>query len=192
MNLKFRHKDKGTEEFRLMLGGGTGAGIEYNRYEPENDGIDSFEGIRELANIKDFKEWVLKIDKNRHKENVPSHLVPSTLYLAKRKSDGNIVGVTILRHYLNDNLFKYGGHIGYSIRPTERKRGYGSEMLKLALAEYKRMGIEKVLITCKKENIGSSKVILNNGGIFENEILVEERRCTFLRYWISTTSEYLF
>jgi predicted acetyltransferase len=52
---------------------------EYNRYEPEIDGIDRFEGIRELAYIKDFKEWILKIGKNRHKENIPSHLVPSTL-----------------------------------------------------------------------------------------------------------------
>jgi predicted acetyltransferase len=164
---------------------------EYNRYEPEIDGIDRFEGIRELANIKDFKEWILKIGRNRHKENIPSHLVPSTLYLAKQKSDGNIVGAIILRHCLNDNLLKYGGHIGYSIRPTERKKGYGSEMLKLALAEYKSMEIEKVLVTCKKENLSSSKVILNNGGIFENEILVEERGCTFLRYWISTTVDKL-
>jgi predicted acetyltransferase len=90
---------------------------------------------------------------------------------------------------LNDNLLKYGGHIGYSIRPTERKRGYGSVMLKLALEEYKSMGVDKVLVTCKKENLGSSKVIFNNGWTFQDEILVEESGCTFLRYWINTAVE---
>lgn len=159
---------------------------EYNQYVSEISGIDKFEGIRDFSNIKDFKEWIQKIDRNRYKENVPSHLVPSTIYLARSKSDERIVGVISLRHYLNDNLLKYGGHIAYSIRPSERKKGYGSEMLKLALSEYKNMRVDKVLISCKKENIGSSKVILNNGGVLENEVFVEERGYSFLRYWIST------
>lgn len=160
---------------------------EYNKCVPEIDDIDTFEGIRELAHIEDYKKWLSKIDKMRLKETVPSHLVPSTFYLAKNKANGKIIGGITLRHCLNDLLLKYGGHIAYSIRPTERKKGYGSELLSLALNEYKNMNIKKVLITCKKENIGSSKVILNNDGILENEVFIEDRGYTFSRYWINIT-----
>ena len=97
--------------------------------------------------------------------------------------DRNIfVGAVNIRHVLNDALLKTGGHIGDGIRPSERRKGYATAMIALALDECKRLGIKKVLMTCDKNNIGSAKSIINNGGILENEIEADEH--IEQRYWI--------
>ena len=80
---------------------------------------------------------------------------------------------------------KYGGFIGYSIRPSERGKGYATQMLKLALKEFKKKKKEKVLITCKDFNTSSKRVIEKNGGIYEDSYYNEEDEYTYLRYWIS-------
>jgi len=77
----------------------------------------------------------------------------------------------------------YGGHIGYGIRPSERKKGYATKMLELALALCRQKGMEKVLLTCDKGNIGSAKTMSKNGAVLENE--VEENGKTVQRYWIT-------
>lgn len=100
--------------------------------------------------------------------------------LQKNKYDGNIIGFITLRHWLNNKLLKYGGHIEYSIRPTERRKGYGSEMLGLALDEFRNRRLDRVLVTCRKENIGSSKVILNNGGIFKMKFTSKKEEIHFI------------
>jgi predicted acetyltransferase len=69
--------------------------------------------------------------------------------------------VSNLRHNLNDNLYICGGHIGYGIRPDQRRKGYATKILKLTLIEAKKKGIENVLVTCNPENLGSVKAILN-------------------------------
>ena len=97
-------------------------------------------------------------------------------------SQENIVGSINIRHYLNEYLAKIGGHIGYGIRPSQRKKGYATKMLRLALPLAKKLGINRVLISCDKNNIGSSKTIINNGGILENEI--EDNNSIIQRYWI--------
>ena len=81
---------------------------------------------------------------------------------------------------------KYGGFIGYSIRPTERGKGYATEMLKLGLQKFKEMDHkrERILITCKDFNIPSKKVIEKNNGIYENSYYNEDDGFTYLRYWI--------
>ena len=97
--------------------------------------------------------------------------------------DRNIfVGAVNIRHVLNDALFKAGGHIGDGIRPSERRKGYATAMIALALEECKKLGIKKVLMTCDKNNIGSAKSIISNGGVLENEI--EEDGHIEQRYWI--------
>ena len=88
-----------------------------------------------------------------------------------------------IRHRLNDYLLNLGGHIGYSIRKSERQKGYATEMLGLALKECIKLGIKKVLITCDKDNIASVKSIVNNGGKMENEISEGDRITQ--RYWIT-------
>ena len=77
-----------------------------------------------------------------------------------------------------------GGHIGDGIRPSERRKGYATLMIKLALEECKKRGINRVLMTCDKDNIGSAKSIMNNGGVLENEIIGEDGK-TIQRYWIN-------
>ena len=93
-------------------------------------------------------------------------------------------GAVNIRHYLNDSLLKEGGHIGDGIRPSERRKGYATEMIRLALTECKKLGIEKVLMTCDKDNIGSARSIIKNGGILENEFVNSEGNIE-QRYWIS-------
>ena len=75
-----------------------------------------------------------------------------------------------------------GGHIGDGVRPSERRKGYATEQIRLALQKCKELGIDRVLMTCEDWNVGSAKSIINNGGILENEIEVEGK--IFQRYWI--------
>jgi predicted acetyltransferase len=85
---------------------------------------------------------------------------------------------------LNKFLFNEGGHIGYSIRPTEREKGYGTLILNLGLEKCRELNLKKILLTCDKTNIASGKVIQNNGGMLENELYSEAFSEMIQRYWI--------
>ncbi|MBA2286289.1 MAG: GNAT family N-acetyltransferase [Ktedonobacteraceae bacterium] len=98
--------------------------------------------------------------------------------------DNEFVGRLSLRHELNASLLHWGGHIGYEIRPSQRRRGYGKEILRLGLAEARTRGLRRVLITCDADNTGSKKIIEHNGGQFENAVDVEGSPVKKLRYWI--------
>ena len=87
-----------------------------------------------------------------------------------------------IRHYLTEAMLLNGGHIGDGVRPSERRKGIATQMIGLALEECCELGIGRVLMVCDKENIGSAKSILNNGGVLENEIIVDG--VTEQRYWI--------
>lgn len=107
------------------------------------------------------------------------------MFLLKR-DDGVILGAVSIRHYLNRTNIIDGGHLGYGICPEFRGFGYGDIILKLALKKLLEMGIEKVLVTCDFDNYASQKVILNNGGVLENQAL-DEDGITVNRYWIDNT-----
>jgi len=111
--------------------------------------------------------------------------VPASLYFLIDENM-RIYGALHIRHELNDFLLNYGGHIGYGIRPSERKKGYATKMLSLSLLIIKKLGIKKALVTCNKTNIASAKTILNNGGVLENEV-IEDGEVT-QRYWINIKS----
>lgn len=98
--------------------------------------------------------------------------------------DGKLIGIVILRHTLKGMLIYHAGNIGYLIRPDERKKGYGKILLKLTLEKAKEIGLKKVLVTCRTDNISSAKVIESNGGIYENDYYDESLGKTFKRYWI--------
>ncbi|MEF9983277.1 MAG: GNAT family N-acetyltransferase [Oscillospiraceae bacterium] len=144
---------------------------------------DSLCGSGGYGNIDKFEDWLEHIKNCSSDETVPENLVPSTTYIAVRKSDGRVVGMIDLRHRLNDYLLKFGGNIGYCVRKSERRKGYAKEMLQLAILKYKNMGTDKVLITCDHNNIASAKTIEANDGILENEI--QNGDTLTKRYWIN-------
>jgi predicted acetyltransferase len=94
------------------------------------------------------------------------------------------IGEASIRHQLNAHLMQEGGHIGYGIRPSRRDRGYGKRILALALVECRRLGIERVLVTCLERNIASAKIIEANGGLLENVIAAPSGHGALRRYWI--------
>lgn len=143
---------------------------------------DSMDGCAGLGNIESFEEWIQILKDNSNISTVREGFVPSSTYMAIRESDNRIVGMIDIRHFLNDYLEKFGGHIGYSVRKSERQKGYAKKMLELALEKCKELNINRVLLTCSKDNIPSMKTILSQGGILENEILEGER--ITCRYWI--------
>ncbi len=115
-------------------------------------------------------------------ENDPSGLVPDSTYFCLDAKRNIFVGAVNIRHTLNEHLLLYGGHVGDGVRPSERKKGYGTKMVTLALKKCEQLGIEKVLMVCDQDNIASEKTILKNGGIFENTVTKDGK--TTKRYWI--------
>ena len=99
--------------------------------------------------------------------------------------DGNdYIGRLILRSGLNEHLLQMGGHIGYEIRPSRRRQGYGKLILKYGLERAKAFGLERVLLTCDEDNLGSRRIIESHGGMLENIIKVEQWTAKVCRYWI--------
>jgi len=142
-------------------------------------------GTGGLDRYNNYNEWLLKVAEDLNLLNIPEDKVPASTYFFIRMSDEKIVGMINIRHKLNEFLLNEGGHIGYCIRPTERKKGYATLMLKLGLQKCRELNLNKVLITCDKINIASSKVIQNNNGVLENEIYSDTFSEMIQRYWIS-------
>ena len=111
-----------------------------------------------------------------------SGFVPDSTFFCLDTDRDIAVGAVNIRHFLNESLLLNGGHIGDGVVPSERRKGIATAMIGLALAECKKLGIEKVLMVCNKDNIGSAKSIINNGGVLENEVVVDG--ITEQRYWI--------
>ena len=127
----------------------------------------------------DFDKYLASLDR----KVATTDRVPSSTYFLLDQDRNRLLGAVNIRHCLNDALKHKGGHIGDGIRPSERKKGYATEIIRLALLECKRLGLDKVLMTCDKDNIGSAKSITNNGGLLDSEF-VDERGVVCQRYWI--------
>lgn len=127
----------------------------------------------------DFENYLEKLETKTEKDG----LVPDSTFFCLDTDRNIFVGAVNIRHYLNEELLYTGGHIGDGIRPSERRKGYATKMIGLALDECKKLGIKRVLMTCDKDNIGSAKSIMNNGGVLENEVL-NEHGVLEQRYWI--------
>lgn len=152
--------------------------------DAENE--DQFAGCMSLDSSKSAEEWI-KVCELRKREDTCNEVgtsVPSHMYIAVRKCDDRIVGVIDLRHHINHPILgTWGGHCGYSVRPSERGKGYAKEMLRLNIQNAKSMGIDKLLVTCDVNNIASEKTILANNGVCENTIEVDGS--LMKRYWIT-------
>lgn len=148
------------------------------------DAGDSMDGAGPLRRFSDPEEWLREIKKYMYPETVPEGEVQTTQFICVRKSDNKIVGMLQVRHYFNDYLERYAGHIGYSVRPSERRKGYSKWMLKQGLSFCRAIGLPRVLVCCKAENEASRRTILANGGIYENTVHEPDRNRDLQRYWI--------
>lgn len=144
---------------------------------------DSMDGTSGLARVANYGDWLSACRKNERPETVPPGLVDATCFLAIEEETGTLVGMVDVRHWLNDALLQRGGHIGYSVRPALRRRGYAKAMLALALDFCRERGMERVLVTCNQQNQASARTILANGGVLENEVPMDG--VISQRYWIS-------
>ena len=136
------------------------------------DSGDSMDGTGGLRNFDDPQEWIDFLVRHKDPKTVP-------------EEDQKIVGMIDIRHRLNEFLENYGGHIGYSVAPSERHKGYATQMLKAVLPVCRELGIDKVLITCIKGNEGSKRTILRNGGIYESTVYEPDEMIELEKYWIT-------
>ena len=131
----------------------------------------------------DFDNYLKHLEIEEEKDG----LVSDSTFFALDIKRNIFVGAINIRHHLNEKLLERGGHIGDGIRPSERRKGYATEMIRLGLEECKKLNIYKVLMVCDKDNIGSRKSIISNGGILEDE-RNEPDGNIIQRYWIELSN----
>ena len=134
-------------------------------------------------NLEDFAEFIRMLD-DCERGNLDKKFSSTTSYFVTDEN-GRLVGAASLRHYLTAEGYKTWGHIGYGVRPSERRKGYATQILKMVLAEAKVKKIQRVLLGCHSSNIGSAKVIESCGGVLENTVAdPDDINETIRRYWI--------
>ena len=149
----------------------------------DNGEGDSMPGANKLNQFDKFEDWWKYIKAFEKQKTVPiKGFVPSFEYLLRRKSDGKLLGMLQIRARLNENLFFYGGNFGGCIRPSERSKGYSTQMISMGMKKAKRLGLKKILITCLKTNLASAKSIKKAGGVLEDELVYNNDKMQ--RYWL--------
>ena len=135
----------------------------------------------------DFARHIARITDRTGRIRLPTgEFVPKVPYSLRWLVEGDeFIGEASIRHELNAHLLREGGHVGYGIRPSRQRRGYGRLILALALEECRRLGLERVLVTSLADNLGSVRIIEANGGRLENETIDPSGRRRLRRYWIS-------
>lgn len=130
-----------------------------------------------------YSDYLKKVRDYEKGINLPEETVPCSVYFLFNESESKILGCIAVRHKLNEALAFSGGNIGYLTAPSERGKGYGKEMLRLALDKCRQIGLKRVLLTCDKNNTASSGVMKANGAIFSEEFVNEDGTLRE-RYWI--------
>jgi len=130
----------------------------------------------------DFQGMIQSLIDSSKGEDLPEGWVPDTTFWLVT-NNRKIVGAVNIRHRLTQKLLNCGGHIGYGIRPSERRKGYASKLLALSLEKAKELGIDKALVVCDDSNLASERTILKNGGVAD-ERYVEEDGNVIKRFWI--------
>ena len=151
------------------------------------DSGDELHGGSMLQSYSSVDKWLEWVQTLSNPETCPTGFVVSEQYLCVRELDGCVVGMINIRYELNDYLFRIGGHIGYSVRPSERQKGYAKKQLALMLREAKERGLDRAMVSCNQENEASRRTILSNGGVMENEVWDQDDMTFVQRYWIDLT-----
>ncbi|MEO7412970.1 MAG: GNAT family N-acetyltransferase [Opitutaceae bacterium] len=134
-----------------------------------------------------FSEYLRRLDNWSRGVDLPANFVPGAFYVGV--VDGVVVGRLSLRYRLNEFLEKVGGHLGYGVRPSQRRFGYATEMLRRALPLCAEQGIDRALVTCDIGNVGSITVIERSGGVFERVTCEPDLEIQKRRYWINTSGQ---
>lgn len=152
-----------------------------------SDTTDKYEGASSLSLVltDSYEKWLERCEQDKHIEDVKPEWSNATNYLLMDEN-GRVYGLCSLRHHLKGQLINIGGNIGYSIRPSERGKGYGKIQLNLVLKEAYKLGLEKVLVTCRENNIQSKKTIESCFGLMDTSVPSRTEGIMELRYWIDT------
>lgn len=148
-----------------------------------DNGEEHLHGASMLETKDTYEEWLAGVIAQRKKETVQPNWVVSSTFLVMDEEETQVIGMIDVRHELNDFLRNYGGHIGYGVRPSQRRQGYATTMLEMALAYCKTLAVSDVMVSCMKHNQGSKQTILKCGGIIEREFENEEGIVQI--YWIN-------
>ena len=150
----------------------------------EHDPSECMGGCGNLRRCESAEQWLAEVHKLSSPDTCPEGYVVSDTYLAVREPDRRLVGIIDLRHSIDTAaLSEWAGHIGYSVRPSDRRRGYAKEMLRLNLLNCAELGIKRVLVCCDEDNLPSERTILANGGVFERTAFANGK--TIKRFWIN-------
>ena len=156
------------------------AALEFRQEHIEHD-EKMIHGGSGLENAADYESWLDKIQTAVTWEYSEA-LVPASVYWGIQ--DSRIVGIIQIHHMLNKFLLDTYGHIGYSVRPSERRKGYATIMLSLALDKCRELNLKRVLVSCDRDNTISAKTIIRNGGVYDRDI-VDNDGDVVQQYWIA-------
>lgn len=146
----------------------------------------SMDGTGSLRRVEDPLEWLRQNAILECLETLPEGKVPATQFVLTAPDTGRIYGMLQVRHELNEYLRRFAGHIGYSVRPTERRKGYAKKMLKQALKFCKEeLGMDRVMVSCLVNNEASRRTILACGGVFEEKVYEHFEHVWLEKYWIT-------
>lgn len=150
----------------------------------------SMDGTGALRRMENPQDWLRYNRLQENPDTVAAGKVPATQFVLVDPETRRIYGMLQVRHALNEYLRNYAGHIGYSVRPTERRKGYATKMLKLALKFCKEeLRLERVLVSCLVENEPSRRTILACGGVFEEKVYEHIEGVWLEKYWITLATE---
>lgn len=147
------------------------------------DADSSMDGCGSLKRMENPAEWLAFCRQLDNPATTPPNWVPMTQFVCLRGR--KIVGMIQVRRELNDFLREYAGHIGYSVRPDERKKGVATWMLQNVLPYCRDIGLTRVMVACEPWNDGSRKTILHGGGVYAKTVHCKERNINLEQYWIT-------
>lgn len=148
------------------------------------DAGSSMDGCGPLRRCETPAQWLAETQRYTRKETLPEGMVVATQFLYVEQEAHQLLGMIQVRHYFNEYLEKYAGHIGYSVRPAQRRRGHAKQMLRACLPFCRELGLKRVLVSCEDTNEASRRTILSAGGVYESTVYCPEHQCSLERYWI--------
>ena len=156
---------------------------EFIEYGSNINGSGNMDIIYDGYTFEEALERCLNMEKEEYAKSI--NKCPGKTFLLIRKNDNKIVGTINLRWNLNEEMLKFAGHIGYGIRPTERRKGYNKLNLYMVLKEAQKIGLDKVMLSCNEDNLGSNKTIKALGGVLERTEIDPSDNEKNNIYWIN-------